>query len=107
MKKRLGALSNTIANIQIPLSTPPPRRLEMSRRLPSSLRDLGGNGGTTQSFVIPVVQGQNGPEIGGNGLQQQIQSHIAGLINQEQELSIFRFLKNSAITSRILRIRME
>ena len=57
----------------------------MSRRLPSSLRDLGGNGGTTQSFVIPVVQGQNGPEIGGAGtagLQQQIQSHIAGLINQ-------------------------
>ena len=79
----------------MPLSTPPPRRLEMSRRLPSSLRDLGGNGGTTQSFVIPVVQGQNGPEIGGNGLQQQIQSHIAGLINQEQELSIFSFWRNS------------
>ena len=61
----------------------------MSRRLPSSLSNLGGANGTTasatQSFVIPVVQGANGPEVGAGGgahLQQQIQSHIAGLIQR-------------------------
>jgi len=85
--QRLGALSSTIGNLQVPLTQPPPRRLEMSRRLPSSLSNLSSaNGGVntaTQSFVIPVVQGVNGPEVGAGGgahLQQQIQSHIAGLM---------------------------
>ena len=55
------------SNIQVPIRSPPPRRLELNRRLPPSLRreilsDFQGGGGQTASggIVIPVVHGSNG-----------------------------------------------
>merc|ERR1711962_1723841 len=59
--QRLGALSNTLSNIQVPIRSPPPRRLELNRRLPQSLRDFQGQGHTASGgIVIPVVHGSNG-----------------------------------------------
>ena len=58
--QRLGALSNTLSNIQVPIRSPPPRRLELNRRLPQSLRDFGQGQTASGGIVIPVVHGSNG-----------------------------------------------
>lgn len=45
--------------ILVPIASPPPRRLDVARRYPSSLREFA-TGATPQGLVIPVEVNQNG-----------------------------------------------
>jgi len=56
---RLGTAATTIANVQVALNSPPPRRLENSRRVPASLRDFA-SGAATQGLVVPIGISGNG-----------------------------------------------